>query len=206
MADGPRSSDWTIETLKELLEGSLKGLAHRCRDDKRQGERIQKQRDIALKLQADEYIRRLDALNGEQARIAQTQVTYVSRETWENFHKGDDEWKRRAESLLAKAMPRDEFETYKGVTQRALSLEAGKQLADTDRKASSQISVSQILGIIAATAAVASTAAAVVSLLISRPSGPVAGAPQTAPQVIYMPPATFAAPPAPYVMPATPKP
>lgn len=44
-----------------------------------------KARDKALDLQSSEYRRRLNDLNGEQARIAKSQETYISREVFENF-------------------------------------------------------------------------------------------------------------------------
>ena len=53
-------SEWTIETLKEHWEA------------------IHKKDLDALRLQAAEYERRLDALNNEHERIAKAQSTYVS--------------------------------------------------------------------------------------------------------------------------------
>jgi hypothetical protein len=41
----------------------------------------------ALKLQAEEYSRRLDILNGEADRLRQMQSTYVPRELWDNEHR-----------------------------------------------------------------------------------------------------------------------
>ena len=40
----------------------------------------------ALKLQAVEYSRRLDALNGEAERLRQMQATFVPRELWQAEH------------------------------------------------------------------------------------------------------------------------
>ena len=53
-------TEWTIATLKEHWET------------------VHKQDQEALRLQAIEYERRLDALNHEHARIAKAQSTYVS--------------------------------------------------------------------------------------------------------------------------------
>ena len=58
---------WTLMTLKEHYDALRLAEAG------------------ALKIQAIEYERRLDALNGEQARIAKSQSTYVSRELWDAF-------------------------------------------------------------------------------------------------------------------------
>ena len=53
-------TEWTVATLKEYYD-----KLH--------------ERDVeALRLQANEYERRLDALNHEHARIAAAQSTYVS--------------------------------------------------------------------------------------------------------------------------------
>ena len=53
-------TEWTIATLKEHFE------------------KIHEKDEEALKIQAIEYERRLDALNHEHARIAKAQATYVS--------------------------------------------------------------------------------------------------------------------------------
>ena len=60
MTPPPHGSGWTIETLKEHWET------------------IHERDQNALRLQAVEYERRLDALNNEHARIAKAQATYVS--------------------------------------------------------------------------------------------------------------------------------
>ena len=65
---------WTLATLKEHFEVKFKHL-----------EEMRKSEANALVIQAKEYERRLEALNGEQARIAKSQATYVSREVWEAF-------------------------------------------------------------------------------------------------------------------------
>lgn len=53
-------TEWTVATLKEHYDTLLA------------------RKDEALRLQAREYERRLDALNHEHARIAAAQTTYVS--------------------------------------------------------------------------------------------------------------------------------
>lgn len=42
----------------------------------------------ALKIQAREYERRLDALNGEATRLRELEATYVSKEFYEAHHEG----------------------------------------------------------------------------------------------------------------------
>jgi DNA-directed RNA polymerase len=54
--------------------------------------KILKQHDLdsleeATNLQAKEYARRLDFLNGEAERLREMQATYVTREMWETNHK-----------------------------------------------------------------------------------------------------------------------
>ena len=53
-------TEWTIKTLKEHFE------------------KLHEKDKEALRLQAAEYERRLEALNHEHARIAKAQSTYVS--------------------------------------------------------------------------------------------------------------------------------
>lgn len=109
------ASEWTIETLKEHLELKFKSL-----------EALRAAEARALILQAEEYERRLDALNGEQARIAANQSASVSRELWESTQREDRDWKRRVEGQVADRVSREEFQTYKDATERALTLRAGQ--------------------------------------------------------------------------------
>lgn len=109
------ASEWTIETLKEHLE-----LKFRSLDALRAAEAR------ALILQAEEYERRLEGLNGEQARIATNQSASVSRELWESTQREDRDWKRRIEGQVADRISREEFQTYKEATERALTLRAGQ--------------------------------------------------------------------------------
>jgi hypothetical protein len=108
-------TEWTIETLKEHLELQITGLRDR-----------EKIRGEALKLQADEYERRLTALNGEQARIAANQSASVSREIWDSSQREDRAWKSRIEGSISSSLPRVEFQTYKDTTDKALQLKAGQ--------------------------------------------------------------------------------
>lgn len=55
----------------------------------------------ALVIQAKEIERRLDALNGEQGRIAQSQATYVSRELWDKVQADDKVFRSRVEQFMA---------------------------------------------------------------------------------------------------------
>ncbi len=103
-----RRDDWTISTLKEHFEKLFREMAR------------------ALRLQAKEYKRRLKDLNGEQARIASSQATYVSRELWDRSQSEDREWKRKADLAIAGTLSADEFQRYKETTDRALQLKAGQ--------------------------------------------------------------------------------
>lgn len=101
-------TEWTIATLKKYVEAQLSGVAK------------------ALKLQAKEYKRRLKQLNGEQARIAASQSSHVSRDTWDAFIETDQKWKAKTDQALHDALPRSEFLTYKSSTDTARDLAAGK--------------------------------------------------------------------------------
>ncbi len=66
----------TEEQLKELLLSKLGAL------EKLTEERFDSNK-VALKIQAAEYERRLDFLNGEAERLRQMQSTYLPREVYE---------------------------------------------------------------------------------------------------------------------------
>jgi len=113
-------------TLKEFFEAKLHAIdALREKDIKAFYEYV-KTASEALKLQAREYERRLESLNGEQARIAKTQETYISREIWERFVDEDRQWKSRIEISLTGCMRAAEFQIYKETTDKALTLKAGQ--------------------------------------------------------------------------------
>ena len=80
----------------------------------------------ALKLQAAEYERRLDNLNHEHARIAATQITYVSREIWDRAEKEDRDWKNKMDVYAGTLLSRSEFDAYRQATDRALRLKEGE--------------------------------------------------------------------------------
>ena len=99
---------WTIDTLKAHFDVQLIAI------------------DKALQLQAAENKRRLDELNHEHARVAQAQQTYVSKDTWDGYVKGDLLWKTAADRSVQLALPRPEFQAYKDTTEKALTLKAGQ--------------------------------------------------------------------------------
>ncbi len=113
-------------TLKEFLEAKLHAIEKLREKDVAAFRDYVNNRSIALELQAKEYERRLESLNGEQSRIAKTQETYISREIWERFADEDRQWKTRAELALAGCMRSSEFAIYKETTDKALTLKAGQ--------------------------------------------------------------------------------
>lgn len=74
------NGEWSHVSLREFIEEKI--AADRERNNILFTERMR-----ALEIQAREYERRLDALNGEAGRIRDIQATYVPRETYENYVK-----------------------------------------------------------------------------------------------------------------------
>ena len=120
-------SQWTIDTLKELLETRLNALADRCEADRvllaSNADHVAEQ----LVKQAAEYERRLSDLNHEAARINAANASNVSREVYDADKGAGDEWRRRIEAQLATAVPQSEFRAYKDSTSTALTLQTGKR-------------------------------------------------------------------------------
>lgn len=73
---------WTIATLKEHFDALRVAEAE------------------ALRIQAKEYERRLEALNGEQARLADERASFVNREIWDRIQDEDRRWKTRVDLLI----------------------------------------------------------------------------------------------------------
>jgi hypothetical protein len=105
--------------LREFIEVLIAAESRR-RDELRAADHA------ALALQAAEYERRLIALNGEHARIAKSQETYVSRELWERAQADAQQWRAAVAKDLQVAVTKAEFYTYKDATDRALTLAAGE--------------------------------------------------------------------------------
>ncbi len=80
----------------------------------------------ALELEAAELARRLEGLNGEQARIARSQATYVSREIWDATVNEWVTWRSKNDTNVQDKVGRTEFQVYKETTDRALTLKAGE--------------------------------------------------------------------------------
>lgn len=92
MNDKKQHCGWTLLTLKEHFEERFRALNE-----------IRSAEADALVIQAREYERRLESLNGEQGRIAKSQATYISREMYEEFKERVDtfiiEQSARAKSM-----------------------------------------------------------------------------------------------------------
>lgn len=64
-------------------------------------------RDKALSLQAIEIHRRLDALNGEQTRIALDRERFLTREIYDEYHRDIEKWRETINSYTAVSSGRD---------------------------------------------------------------------------------------------------
>jgi len=83
-----------VAHLKELVNEKIAAM------DKSWSLRESAQKE-ALRLQAKEYERRLEMLNGEQARIAQIQMSSISRELYENDRKNDEVLRTEVRRFMA---------------------------------------------------------------------------------------------------------
>jgi|HubBroStandDraft_4_1064222.scaffolds.fasta_scaffold15649_5 hypothetical protein len=101
-------SEWTLDTLRKHFTA--------LREADRE----------ALRLQAAEYERRLDSLNGEQSRIAATQAAYVSRELWDRNQDDDRTWRSHTDIAMQQLLSKSEFQLYKETTNRALQVKEGE--------------------------------------------------------------------------------
>lgn len=63
--------------------------------------------DKALRLQAEEYERRLSALNNEQARLAADRERFLPREVFDSFLKDTDIWRNTVNRFMAATSGRD---------------------------------------------------------------------------------------------------
>lgn len=106
--DKPMPNEWTLGTLHEHLDA------------------LRKSDREALRLQAAEYERRLESLNGEQSRIAATQAAYVSRELWDKAQDDDRSWRSRTDIAMEQKLNKSEFNQYKETTNRALLVKEGE--------------------------------------------------------------------------------
>lgn len=101
------SRGWTIETLKELIEVRLAAFKE-----------LDVERGRALRLQHEEYQRRLVALNGEAGRIREAHELSVSAEKFEDYTNAQataqNERENRDKEALAAALLRinEKFDDY----------------------------------------------------------------------------------------------
>lgn len=93
-------------SIKEYLE--LK-IAYEAAETKHIRE-LMEERDKALKVQAKEYERRLDDLNGEAGRLRHMQETYMPRELSEEKHSDHiknirelNNWKNKQDGMQSRA-------------------------------------------------------------------------------------------------------
>lgn len=114
-------------SLRDFIEERLDAIQKLHQKDIEAFKQYTHATDEARKLQAAEYERRLDALNGEQARIAQSQATYISREIWEAFQKEHRALTERMATIQSGSVTSKEFQVYKDAVDKALSIAAGKK-------------------------------------------------------------------------------
>ncbi len=102
--------------LREYIENQLYEQDKRTNLKFTQIERRMEDNAKALEIQAREYERRLEALNGEAGRIRNIQDTYVPRETFEAYQKERaDADKRLAEGVEVNARRfEDELKELRG--------------------------------------------------------------------------------------------
>ncbi len=82
--------------------------------------------EAALELQSGANRDHFETLNHEAARILKATEITVSRDTWDAFQKDYSDWKSRIERTMAAALGKDEFNTYRTETNRALTLRTGQ--------------------------------------------------------------------------------
>lgn len=114
-------------SLRDLIEERLDAIQQLHEKDMEFFQQYIRTTDEARKIQAVEYERRLNSLNGEQARIAQSQATYISREIWEAFQKEHRTLMDRMVTIQSGSVSAKEFQVYKDSVEKALSLAAGQK-------------------------------------------------------------------------------
>lgn len=120
-------------TLREFLEEKLASLS---RETSKNFELVGKgfelmngridARDHALKIQTEANRVHFDALNHEAARIQAAADKSVSRDTWDEYLKNDQEWKSKFDQQFPALLTKAEFQTYKETSDKALQLKAGQ--------------------------------------------------------------------------------
>lgn len=143
--------NWNITTLKayfeqrhtaNIVETNLKFEAVNLKFEAR---------DVALKLQFEQNQDRFKELNNEAARILKATEVTVSRDVWNNFQENFLAWKTGVERQIQEATTRNEFQTYKQNTDKALTTAA----AQAEIQATSKARVAMFIGAAAAMVSVA---------------------------------------------------
>lgn len=99
------AGDWSVAMLKAYIELLVSSIKTELKADVacnlREFQIYKTTTHDALEVQAAEYARRLEALNGEQSRIASSQATYVSREVWERVQVERSAFQSRTENYMS---------------------------------------------------------------------------------------------------------
>ena len=101
-------SEWTIETLKELVESRLTSIESSNRASLLRVEEKALLIATALEKQAHEYERRLSDINKETDRLSSTLQTRVSREVYDLYVTGMEQWRQRVENSISLQVGRKE--------------------------------------------------------------------------------------------------
>ncbi len=84
------------------------------------------ERDVeALRLQAQEYTRRLESLNMSHERMDKAQTLFVMRPICDDRMGRSDEWQRKTELALAGLVPAMEFEGWRRSVDNRLAEDRG---------------------------------------------------------------------------------
>ena len=127
MATRTNGSEYTLNTLKELLESEIDALENSFKEEKNRTRENARSLAEELKKQATEYERRLSDLNHENARIAASNAKNVSRDTHDAFVASVSDWQKRTDRALAEAVTGVEFRAYQTSTSAALTLKQGER-------------------------------------------------------------------------------
>lgn len=105
----------SLATLKAWIEGELKVIEGKF-----------KAIEAADNLLRDQYKIHFEALNNEGKRITAMTDRTVSNDTWTGFIKQYEERHGDLQRKLEAAVSKDEFQSYRSTTERALTLKAGQ--------------------------------------------------------------------------------
>lgn len=105
----------SLATLKAWVVGELKVLEEKF-----------KAIEAADKLLREQNKIHFEALNNEGKRITAMTEKTVSQDTWNGFMKQYEERQSQLQRMVDGSVSKEEFQSYKATTERALTLKAGQ--------------------------------------------------------------------------------